>query len=76
MVFPNPSNDFLTLKNSSQQSLKSIVLFDSNGHILKNIEFNNNATEIQILLNQYESGIYLLKVKSEDSSIVKRIIKN
>ena len=76
MVFPNPSNDFLTLKNSGQQSIKSIVLFDSNGRILKNIEFNDNATEIQILLNQYESGIYLLKVNSEDSSIVKRIIKN
>lgn len=69
MVYPNPTYGFL--KVESDEKLKSISLFDSRGQRVL------NQTEGATLdLCGLPSGVYLLKVQSEERFWVRRIVIN
>jgi len=70
-IYPNPVKNTLTVQSATATSF---TLFDLNGRILTNGIFkigNNN-----INTNNLDSGIYFLKIKTANSFITKKIIKN
>jgi len=70
-VYPNPASNFVQIQ--SEKPLKSIELYDIQGRLLLVKEtINKNET---INLSEQTSGIYLLKVISENGSILKKIMK-
>lgn len=71
-IYPNPTNDVLNIY--SKTTILSADLFNLNGRIILSI--NPNSLDFKINLDAYESGIYLLKVDSDNGSSIQKIIKN
>jgi PA domain/Secretion system C-terminal sorting domain len=76
-VYPNPSNNGLfNLSMKDFSSKLNIQVTDLNGRLVydaKNIDFN---TEKSIDLSAVQSGVYILKINSDEINFSKKIIKN
>ena len=72
-VYPNPVKDRLYIETSTQ--IQSIEVYDIYGRIqnLRNSETQKLRNSIDV--SDLNSGIYFVKVKTEEGNIVKRIIK-
>ena len=73
-VYPNPVNDRLYIETSTQ--IQSIEIYDIYGRIqnLRNSETQKLRNSIDV--SDLNSGIYFVKIKTEEGNIVKRIVKN
>ena len=73
-VYPNPVNDRLYIETSTQ--IQSIEVYDIYGRIqnLRNSETQKLRNSIDV--SDLNSGIYFVKIKTEEGNIVKRIVKN
>ncbi len=71
-IYPNPSNGIITISNSNNH-FTELKLFNILGMELKS--FIANSKEINIDISNYQNGTYFLKIISEQSEIVKKIIK-
>lgn len=70
-LYPNPFNDYVVI-----EGLKSNFSYDIYNVSGKLIQSNQDATSGTIVdTKSFESGIYILKIVSENESIVKKIIK-
>ncbi len=68
-VFPNPANDYLTIKSSTVQIFK-VSIFDIQGKevLIKTTGFD------KIDLTNLDQGIYVVKLKTDSSILTKKII--
>lgn len=71
-IFPNPTADFFTVKNFSEKRIQEIEIIDIEGKVLKRII---GDTEEAINLSEFSNGLYLIKVKLEESDKVFRLLK-
>ena len=72
-IFPNPFNNKITIGTNSD--FEMIEIYDLNGkiHYSKTLLRENNNERID--LKELEKGIYILKLKTEEQYITKKIIK-
>jgi hypothetical protein len=76
VIYPNPSNGIFTIL-SSDVALDEVEVFDVTGKtIYKNKNLQTNNTGATLNLSHVSSGIYFVRITSENQSTVKRIIKN
>lgn len=75
-VYPNPSNGNMNIKNSSNEAIKNYSIVDLNGKLIFEKKTSNSTIENINLSNQLSSGMYLLKVNTENTFFVKRILIN
>lgn len=75
-IFPNPSKGIFTISMGAT-TLESIEVFDVTGKIVytKN-KFQANSTETTLDLSEASSGIYFVKIGTQNQSVTKRILKN
>ena len=64
LVFPNPTNSLITLK--SNQDIKSILISDYSGKLIKIVEPNSN--EIKMDLSCFANGFYFFTIQMLDQS--------
>jgi hypothetical protein len=75
-VLPNPFNDFLTIESLKIAELDRIEIYDVQGSlVLSNIYFSKQETQVSVHLVHLDTGVYILKLFSENSIGVKKIIK-
>jgi hypothetical protein len=67
-LFPNPTNSNVEIK--TDETITSITVYDINGKESKIEPINNN-----IDLSNFQSGIYTLKIYTENGISTKKIIK-
>ena len=74
-VYPNPTNGNLTITfaNSTKGSVKVISVL---GEEVFNEAFNQTTEKLNVDLTKYESGMYLVQITSNNTTVVKRIVKN
>lgn len=70
-VFPNPTNGNVTI--NSKFNIKTIELYDVQGRILETVIENSNESIIDVSTRQ--SGIYFLKITTDEGSKVEKIMK-
>jgi len=70
-VFPNPTNDYITISGLKSGNLYSV--FDIQGRQLLSSKF---STESTLDLRNFDSGLYLLSIQVGEKTITKRIFKN
>jgi hypothetical protein len=70
VVYPNPSNDLITIKG---ERLESIKIINGLGELLTSI--NPNANQATINIHDFESGIYFLKIETDEKEIIRKVIK-
>jgi hypothetical protein len=71
-VFPNPASDILKLK--SDLFIKQITISDLQGKQLKSLLTNHN-NEIAIPIEDLKSGIYLIKVQTDNATKIVKFMK-
>jgi|GEM_PF-1906576 len=68
-IFPNPANNSVIIKG---EGLNRVELYDLQGRKL--IEYNNINDNLQINVNQYENGVYFVKMYSGTHQVTKRLM--
>lgn len=74
IVYPNPVSEILFIRNEFQ-IIKQISLFDFNGNILEKNNQSINLPLIQLSIDNYPSGTYILKIEMGNSNKTIKIIK-
>lgn len=77
-VYPNPFNDMLTVKyNSDVKETVKIEISDLFGKTIGNLEWNIDmgTNDLNLNLDKYSSGMYLLKLTAADGFALQKIVK-
>ena len=75
-IYPNPSKGIFNVSMGTIVP-KIIQVYDLTGKIVSSkTEFQNNQSTVSLDLSNISSGIYFVKIVSENQSVTKRIIKN
>jgi hypothetical protein len=69
-IYPNPAKSFFVIRSSLP--VKKIEIFDVSGKLIKEINFSTK--EPKISLKGIKSGVYLLKIKTENKEFTKKLI--
>ena len=70
--YPNPATDFINI--SSSNGLESATIIDVNGRMLSQTSFTGNATSQRVSLQNLNSGIYFVAIKSDLGQKVEKLI--
>ena len=72
-IYPNPANDKVHIE--TEVEIKEIVVYDVYGRIqnLRNSETQQLSNTVDVA--DLNSGIYFVKVVTENGNVVKRIVK-
>lgn len=73
-IFPNPSNGIFTVKTNSK--LSKINVYNHTGAFLKTIEISDDLKDIEVNVNGFSSGVYLLELQNDSEKSWKKIIVN
>jgi len=73
-IFPNPNTGQFMLSIPNNVKAKNIEITDLNGRTIQNVEVNG-ASQYNLDISEFEAGIYLVKVSTEDGNIVSKVIK-
>jgi hypothetical protein len=74
IVYPNPAKDkVFIVRDSGQGKSSRIELFQPNGQLISSIESMEARSEID--LSTLCSGVYFIRISSENSTLVKKIIR-
>lgn len=68
-IYPNPAKETLTIEG---KSMKHIVIYNTTGQIVKKIDCNEDVININI--EEFTAGIYLLNITDEKGYIVTKKI--
>lgn len=74
---PNPTKDIVSISNSTSEAIDNIQFFDVIGKLVKSIKIESVNNKIQLNLEEFNSGIYLVKINSikGNTSTKKLVIK-
>ncbi|NNK54701.1 MAG: T9SS type A sorting domain-containing protein, partial [Flavobacteriaceae bacterium] len=74
-LYPNPASEQVTLANGSNILLDRAAIYDVNGRLINTIDLTNMGSEMVIDISQLSSGVYIVQISAENSTTVKRLIK-
>lgn len=69
-LYPNPSNDIITLDIPNNIIIEELNLYDLKGTLLK------NTSDTTLSIKNLTNGIYILSVKTDEGKINLKVIKN
>ena len=77
ILYPNPTQNFITLNNLSKQNISSIEIYNTLGKKVGNISNLSQVDETQIDVSDLNSGMYLFRIVDNTNNYVtqKVIIK-
>lgn len=61
-IFPNPVVEYIHIKTSNYETIRSINIFDLNGRCMYSDNYSSPKTIQPIGLNQLSPGVYLVQV--------------
>ena len=74
-MYPNPADSQVTISNSSNIQLEKAAIYDMNGKLIQQIDLSQMTGEQVIDVSYLSAGVYVVQIASDDSSAVKRLIK-
>ena len=72
-VFPNPAKDVVNFSNDINAVVSRIDMTDLNGRIVKTLTVN--ATSGQVSVGDLASGVYMMKIITDQGLAVKKVVK-
>lgn len=75
LLYPNPTTGIITLMNKTTAQLENAIITDVNGRTIKTIDLSEAGIETNFSLESLATGMYFIKINAENTSIVKRIVK-
>ena len=74
-IYPNPVNDKLYI-NFESNPIDAIVLYDMNGREIYRRAYIESPSSVQLQLPAIESGLYFIRIESENRIFHKKLYKN
>lgn len=74
-IHPNVVRNFTQLKFAPNVGEKQVELWDLNGRLVWQKQLPTGQDQYQLEMSNYQSGIYLLRVSTDEMVITKRMIK-
>jgi len=75
-IYPNPINNSLFIKNTSNEKIQAITVFDMTGkQIFRKTIGTKNSNQIELNVSEFKQGFYILKLNTSLHSYSKGIIK-
>ncbi|MBL4663240.1 MAG: proprotein convertase P-domain-containing protein, partial [Flavobacteriaceae bacterium] len=74
-IFPNPTDNVVTISNTTGIQLEKVAIYDVNGRLISTIDLSDMQQEKTIDVSQLATGVYMLQIQSENESTVKRLVK-
>lgn len=74
-LYPNPAREQVTISNSSNIALETAMIYDLNGKLISQINLQDMQSEQVIDVSSYATGVYMVQITGDQSSVVKRMIK-
>ncbi len=74
-LYPNPAGEQVTISNSSNITLETAMIYDLNGKLVSQINLQDMQSEQVIDVSSYATGVYMVQITGDQSSVVKRMIK-
>lgn len=72
-VYPNPARNVITISNDINAVISTIEMTDLNGRVVKTKDFN--AATGQISVSDLSTGVYMMKIKTDQGFAVKKVVK-
>ena len=73
-AYPNPTTGKLLIAINRNESVRDIVLISGSGELM-NASTKQDGNNIELSLDDFPSGVYLVKVVLDSGVVVKRVIK-
>ena len=73
-MYPNPASDNLTIQLASSSEIATVNFYDYTGRLALSKDISTNDNKIDV--NNLASGVYILKVVTEDKIGTQKFIKN
>ena len=74
-LYPNPANNNIYIEFATNQKNITIEVFDMLGKLIHGFQYNEESKYNVIPVNDLQSGVYIIKVKSNEGYTVKKFIK-
>jgi len=71
-VYPNPSKDYIEIRNLPQGEILSYKIYDINGKVYEEGDLTTNQ---RIDIRKLKEGMYLIELTTKDSKISRKIMK-
>lgn len=75
-IYPNPSNGLVTIKINKFYGKLNLQVIDINGRVVYSANDTDFYVEKTLNLNHLQSGMYIIKINSDDLNYTKKIILN
>ncbi len=75
ILYPNPTKGQIFLVNKTSELLLSATIIDVNGRILQKIDLSNAGSETVLYFDEFAAGLYFIRINTESTSLIKRIVK-
>lgn len=72
-VYPNPTNGLVTIQFDQFQGDYQMELIDAFGKVIEHKQLTSNETMID--LSNYATGVYTIKIASDEFTVLKRLVK-
>ncbi|MDY8138148.1 reprolysin-like metallopeptidase [Aquimarina sp. 2201CG5-10] len=73
-IAPNPNDGSFMLTYEGQKKLNEVLIYDLSGKLIFVKDLSNFDKREEIKINQVETGMYLIKIISDQTVVTKRII--
>ena len=74
-IYPNPTKDTFTIVNESNLPLKSMIIYDITGRLIKTMNLENETSHKTIDISNLTAATYFIKINSYQGSITKKLNK-
>ncbi len=71
-VYPNPASDFISIENTSKETILAIEILSIDGQLVAKLEEDNLS---RINITELSPGVYYLRIETENGIAIKKIIK-
>ena len=72
-IYPNPTNDILTVQNKDNAVISKVNVVDILGKTIKT--FNFNTIEVSLDISDLKAGIYFVEIHSNTIKTIQKVIK-
>ncbi len=73
-IYPNPNKGQFTLNYNGTETLKKLELYSVTGKLVKVVPLEDFSNQKEITVPELKNGLYLLKIKTENTAATKKIL--
>ena len=73
-LYPNPSKNVVNITNTENIAIEKITVYDVNGKLIDTKIFNKQS-KVQLDVDAFAAGTYLLHIETTEGTAVKKVVK-